>query len=268
MKHGPGHKTMAFSANRRLVAASAAVGKESNTIHTLAEVDISEPRRLIREHRERTGESLSLTAYVVTCLARAVEDHRELNSFRRGRKLFLLDDITVNTLVERRLGGESVPEPYPVCAVQTKTYRDVHDEIRAAQQHESDRMGTLSKTPWLVRALPEFLARWFIRFAARSTTMAKRYGVVAVTAVGMFGAGATWGVPLTSATVTVTVGGIVPRPVLHDGAWESHDHLCLTISFNHDIVDGAPAARFMRRFAEILASGDLVREAAAPTPAS
>ena len=68
---------MPFSANRQMAAASAAVGREHDTIHMLTEVDITEPRRLIREHRERTGEQLSLTAYIVTCLARAVAGQHE-----------------------------------------------------------------------------------------------------------------------------------------------------------------------------------------------
>ena len=51
-----------------MVAASAAVGREKDTIDLMTEVDITGPRRLIAEHRERTGERLSLTGYVVTCL--------------------------------------------------------------------------------------------------------------------------------------------------------------------------------------------------------
>jgi pyruvate/2-oxoglutarate dehydrogenase complex dihydrolipoamide acyltransferase (E2) component len=37
------------------------------------------------------------------------------------------------------------------------------------------------------------------------------------------------------------------------------EHLCLTVSFDHAIVDGAPAARFMKRFADLLESGETVR---------
>lgn len=259
-----GHRVERFSAIRRMVAASVAISRDRSNIHALTEVDISEPRRRIREHRERTGERLSFTAYVVTCLARALVEQPELNAFRRGRKLILLDDITINTLVERDIGGEKVPEPWPVVAAQTKTYRQIHDEIRAAQAHDSDRLGTLSGSPWYLRFLPELAARWFVRLAARSTVMAKRYGVVGVTAVGMFGAGAAWAIPLTAATVTVTVGGIVRRPVLDDdGTLRDPEHLCLTVSFNHDLVDGAPAARFMTRFAGILSSGEVVAEARA-----
>jgi pyruvate/2-oxoglutarate dehydrogenase complex dihydrolipoamide acyltransferase (E2) component len=243
-----------------MVAATVAVNRESNTIHLVSEVDVSEPRRLIRAHKERSGESLSFTAYVVTCLARAVAEHPGLNSMRKGRRLVLFDDVTVNTLFERQIDGEAVPEGHPILAAQKKSFREIHSEIRAAQEHRSDRLGSLSGTPWIVSILPEFLFRRFVRLASRSVRIAMHYGVVSVTAIGMFGSGAAWGVPLTAATVTATVGSIVIRPVLVDGKVQEREHLCITVSFDHDIVDGAPAARFMKRLAEILSSGEAARE--------
>jgi pyruvate/2-oxoglutarate dehydrogenase complex dihydrolipoamide acyltransferase (E2) component len=242
-----------------MAAASAAVGREHDTIHLLTEVDITEPRRLIREHRERTGEQLSFTAYIVACLARAVAGQPHLNSLRRGGRLVLLDDVTISALVERNLDGELVPEPVGIRAADKKTYRQIHDEIRAAQQQSDVRLGGLSGMTW-VRFIPGFLLRTFIRLAARNVAMARQYGVVAVTAVGMYGRGPLWAVPLSAATVAVAVGGIVGRPVLIDGHLEEREHLCLTLSFDHDIVDGAPAARFTGRFAQLLASGDDVRD--------
>lgn len=256
-----GHTAVPFPAPRRLVAASSAVGRTSNSIHIITEVDVEDPRRLIREYRATTGESLSFTAYVITCLGRALAEQPELNALRSGRRLVQLDDVTINTLVEREIEGRKVPEPYPIPGAARKSFRQVHEAVREAQRHESDGMGTLSGSPWFLRLLPEAAARWFIRFATRNIALAKRYGVVTVTAVGMFGSGAAWAIPLTAATITLTVGSIVRRPVFRDGDLENREHLCLTVSFNHDIVDGAPAARFLKRLAEILSAGDVVHEA-------
>jgi pyruvate/2-oxoglutarate dehydrogenase complex dihydrolipoamide acyltransferase (E2) component len=92
----------------------------------------------------------------------------------------------------------------------------------------------------------------------------ERYGTVSITAVGMFGSKnqAAWGLPLVGgATVAVAVGGIVERPCVCDGRLETHEHLCLTVTFNHDIVDGAPAARFLKRFSDLLKNGELLRDA-------
>ena len=255
MSDGKGYRSEPFGGMRRMVAASSAVGREHDTIHLMTEVDITEPRRLIAEYRERTGEGLSLTAYVVTCLARTLDEFPRFNSFRKGGRLIVLDDVTISVLFEREIDGENVPEPIAIQAVNRKTCREIHDELRAAQRNAGQRLGAASGTEW-VRFIPGFLLRTFIRLASRNVGMQKRFGPVGVTAVGMFGVGPLWLLPLTSATVTVAVGAIVKRPALVDGELAEREHLCLTVSFDHDIVDGAPAARFTSRFAESLSSGD------------
>jgi len=83
--------------------------------------------------------------------------------------------------------------------------------------------------------------------------------VTGVTAVGMFGHGAGWGVPFTvgaAGTTGLTVGGIGRRPVLVDGRLEEHEFVCLTLSFDHDLVDGAPATRFAAELSRLIESGD------------
>lgn len=260
MKRKPGYQVVPFSINRRAVAATASVGRERNTIHTLTEVDITVPRRLMREHRERTGERLSLTAYVVACLSRTVAVFPTFNAVRKGRRLFLLDDVTVGVLVERDIGGEGVPEALTIHAADKKTYRQIHHALRVAQQPGDASFGSLSGSTWIIRLIPGFLLKHFIRAASRTISIVQRYGVVCVTAVGMFGPGPMWVVPLSGATVAVAVGSIVERPVSIDGSIEVREHLCLTLLFDHDIIDGAPAARFTKQFAALLASGKLLHD--------
>jgi pyruvate/2-oxoglutarate dehydrogenase complex dihydrolipoamide acyltransferase (E2) component len=259
-KENRGYRSVPFTINRQMVAASTSVGREQSNIHAIIEVDISKPRQLIREIKEQTGESPSLTAYVITCLAKAVSEFPGFNSIRKGRNLIILDDVTIGVILEREINGEIVPENLGIRAAQSKTYQQIHAEIRAAQEHTGNNLGKLSGITW-VRFIPGFLLNIFVKIASKNIHMLKRYGAVGVTAVGMFGNKnqALWLIPVVGgATVVVAVGGIVQRPCLNDGKLESHEHLCLTITFNHDIVDGAPAARFVKRFSELLMSGDLL----------
>ena len=77
-----------------------------------------------------------------------------------------------------------------------------------------------------------------------------------VTAVGMFGKGAGWGIPpATPPSLWITVGGIGEKLFLIDGQIVMRDYLSLTISFDHDMIDGAPAARFTARLKELIESG-------------
>ncbi len=257
MENKKGYIARPLSFNRRAVIAAVAVTSRKSAIHSFTEVDVTEPRRRIRQHFEKTGEKLSLTAYIATCLAHVIRRHPHLNSFIKGRRLILLDDVTVNVLVEKEIDGEKVPESIGIKTAQEKTYRQVHEEVRAAQQRESSRLGSLSGQGW-IRFIPTFLLKTFVRLADRNIAMAKRYGKVAVTAVGMFSKEAVWFIPHGSATVLITVGSIAPKVVEVDGRFESREHLCLTASFDHAIVDGAPAARFLSDFVEEVRSGALL----------
>ena len=259
-RSGDGYRSVPFSMNRRMVAASAGVGREQSNIQALIEVDITKARSKISEHYKKTGERPSLTAYVITCLAQTMAEFPQFNGFRKGNRLILLDDVTIGVLVERKLGDELVPDSLGIQAAQRKSYLQIHQEIRAAQSHADDGLGGLSGANW-VRFIPGFLLRTFIRLASKNLRMMKRYGAVGVTAVGMFAPRneAMWVLPLVGgATVALAVGGIVERPHLADGRVEDHEHLCLTVIFNHDIVDGAPAARFIRRFSELIRNAELL----------
>ncbi len=99
-------------------------------------------------------------------------------------------------------------------------------------------------------------ANLFNRIVQRSPMVVKRFnGTVLVTSVGMFGSFAGWGIPLAAHMLCVTVGGIESKPVLHNGELQDREHLCLTVTFDHDIVDGAPAARLIQRFASLVQTG-------------
>jgi hypothetical protein len=53
----------------------------------------------------------------------------------------------------------------------------------------------------------------------------------------------------------ITVGGIGPKREDLDGQLITRDYLSLTVSFDHNLVDGAPAARFTERFKELIENG-------------
>jgi len=258
MKIKNGYKSLPLSSYRQAVIASASVTKEKNAIHSFTEVDITEPRHLIKEHFERTGEKLSLTAYIVTCLAQVIKKHPHLNSFIKRRKIIFLDDVIISVLIEREMDGEKVPEPLAIKGAQEKSFRQIHNEIREAKKQQGNKLGSLSDSTW-IGLIPNFLLKTFIRIADRNIHMAKTYGKVAVTAVGMFSKEAVWFIPHGSATVLITIGSISKKVVEIDGHFVSREHLCLTVSFDHNIVDGAPASRFMNELVETIKSGNLLR---------
>ena len=73
--------------------------------------------------------------------------------------------------------------------------------------------------------------------------------------VGMFGEGGGWGLSVPLYTLGVLLGGISEKPIAVDGQVQVREVLSVTLSFDHDVVDGAPAARFAQTFKELVESG-------------
>ncbi len=105
--------------------------------------------------------------------------------------------------------------------------------------------------------LPWILRRPFYWFALRVPRLSREISTpVLVTAVGMFGRGPGWGIPMANFTLTVTLGGISEKPAVVNGEITPRELLDMTISIDHDVVDGAPAARFVGRFRQLIEASD------------
>jgi pyruvate/2-oxoglutarate dehydrogenase complex dihydrolipoamide acyltransferase (E2) component len=58
----------------------------------------------------------------------------------------------------------------------------------------------------------------------------------------------------------VVVGGVSARPRVVDGAIQAREVLDLTATFDHNVVDGAPAARFVGRLRGLVEGADVLRQ--------
>ncbi len=71
----------------------------------------------------------------------------------------------------------------------------------------------------------------------------------------MIGKGSSWGIPPAAPTLTITVGGISEKPGIIDEHIANREYLSLTISFDHNLIDVAPAASFAGRLRDLIESG-------------
>lgn len=253
---GRDYRVIPYPMYQRFAAATYRSVRHMPMMHGLIEADVTAARATLREHQARTGESLSFTAFLTTCLAKAVDDHKAVQAFRQGgKRLVLFDDVDVLVRIEREVAGQKYVMPYILRAANRKSFREQHDEIRAAQL--ADTRHAITR----FRFLPPVLFRPFIwtfsQIGCRRPRLGKRYfGTVGITSVGMFGTGAGWGIPPAMPTaLMVTVGGIGQKQIIAEGHTAVREYLSLTISVDHEIVDGAPAARFVRRLKELIESG-------------
>jgi pyruvate/2-oxoglutarate dehydrogenase complex dihydrolipoamide acyltransferase (E2) component len=248
------YQVLPFPASRRVVIDAGRLGSRRHIVFGLVEWDVTHARVFLREHKRRTGESLSFTAFIVWCLAQAIRAHPFAQAYRNWRnQLILFDDVDVVTLIEAEKNCVAIP--HIVRGANRKSFRDIHTEIRAIQAAggRSEQEGGLGKAS----RLPGFVRDLFYWALCRNPHWLKKYaGTVVVTSVGMFGKGGGWGLGfLPLHTLGLTLGGIAEKPVLIDGQLTTREYLSITISVDHDVVDGAPAARFAQGLKELVESG-------------
>lgn len=176
-------------------------------MYGLLEVDVTTPRRLIQDERTRTRTGLSFTAFLVGCLAQAVDENRQVQAFRKGRRhLIVFDEVDVATLIEVDAG-----------------------HIRGL----------------LWRAL-----------AMAPQTWKRHGGTVVLTSVGRLANGPGWGLSTPGGyPFGLTVGGIGEQTMPVAGSLELREYLSLTVSFDHAVLDGAPATRFASRLKQLIEDG-------------
>jgi pyruvate/2-oxoglutarate dehydrogenase complex dihydrolipoamide acyltransferase (E2) component len=230
-------------------------------IYGLLEVDVTVPRRLIREYEARSEEELSFTGYLAYCLARAVDDDKLVHAYLKGRKqLVVFEDVDVLLMIERQIGETRAPMGHVVRAADRKSYLEISREIRAVQNRPvppgkgvPPLMQRLMTLPWPLPRLFVSLFRLIMRHYP--TGMAAKGGTVGITAVGMFGEHSGWGITPNGHTLDLVVGSISRKPAVVGDRIEPREILNLTVVFDHDVVDGAPAARFVERLVDLIESG-------------
>jgi pyruvate/2-oxoglutarate dehydrogenase complex dihydrolipoamide acyltransferase (E2) component len=234
----------------------------AHAIYGLLEVDVTVSRRFIAEHKARTGETLSFTGYLTFCLARAVDEDKAVQAYLKSRKqLVIFDDVDIGVMIEGTIGDRRALMGHVIRGANRKTYREIHQEIRAVQSAPVPPGRGMPSWYRSAMLLPWPLSRLFkillVMVTRRDPALAvSMAGTISISSVGMFGGGHSgWGISPTPQPLALVVGGTAWKPAVVDGRIEPREILNLTVMFDHDIVDGGPAARFVRRLVELIESG-------------
>ncbi len=243
---------IAYPPSRRLTADVGRIGRGKHRVQALLEIDVTEARSRIKALR-REGERASFTAYLVKAIAESVAGHPTVAGYNRARRnrVVVFDDVDVALVIERSVDGVRVPLPYVIRAAQRKTLAAIRDEIDAARSQrvgdEGDLvLGERRPVPAMRAfiALPQWLRLVLMRaFLLDRPQRAKAaMGNVMVTTVGMVGRVRGWIVPSSLHPLCIALGSLGSRPAVRQGALCERTILNVTVLFDHDVVDGVPAA--------------------------
>lgn len=252
-----------FTNDRQNIVLVTNEGKRRHNVLAPLEIDVTKARAIIKNLKEQKKQDLSFTGWIITCLARAISDHKQLNAYRIGRKkIALFDDVDVSIPVERDVDGTSLLMAYLIRQANKKNVVEITQEIRSAQHQSVDpSLQVLGHEltrgeRWVLHA-PLFIKKFGLLLMRRRGFLKKKHlGTVGVTAIGMKGRFPGWVIPMGGPIATLlTIGGITKKPGVIDETIQIREYLHLTIAVDHDIVDGAPFTRFVDQLVELMESG-------------
>ncbi len=237
---GPGYAVAPVPKERQPVLDRLAGANRRFQVHALVELEVTEAASRI----EAAVPRVSWTGFVIASVARAITSHPEVNTRKAGNHLLTFHHVDIGATVERHWQGRTVLDILVVTDADHRSSAEITDMLHQAkygpgQPHRASGLaGQLGR-------LPGPLRRAAIRAAGARPDIAATFGpAVGVTSIGMFSNGWGWAIPLAPLTLIVTVGAVVDRPVVRAGAVVARPMLPLTLSFDHAVIDGAPAARF------------------------
>ena len=253
-----------FSTSRKNITLIIKEGWKKHTIHTLIEIDVTTGRKKLKNYAEQTGEKLSFTGWIITCAAKALSEHKEINAYRKGRnKIMYFDDVDVPIPVERTIENEKIPMAYILRKANEKNLVEITKEIRSVQKQtvNSSKQILGNKFTLLEKIAfksPMFLKKLLLFIVKHSPKLRKKHmGTLGVTAVGMKGSLPGWIIPLGgTTTILFVIGGITKKPgVIENDKIAIREYLHITMAVDHDLIDGGPLARYLERFIELTEQG-------------
>lgn len=254
-----GYQIEPFPRSRRIVVDTGRAAAKRHTVFGLVEVDITLAQSSLGELEPRP----SLTSFVVASTGRAVTAIPAVHALRDLRqRLITFDDVDINVMIEVELEGRSFPMNHVIRRCNSKTLQEIDTEIRAvkAAPQTSPTMGLTGKARAFLH-LPGFIRYRLIGLLHRLPHRQRELvGTVGISSVGMFGRGGGWGLGFPVQTLSMIVGGTVERPAFVDGRVTPRTYLDLSLAFDHDVVDGAPASRFVGKLRDLLETAAVLAE--------
>jgi len=247
-----------YPKNRLLISEAIRQYKHFAHLSGLIEVDVTDALRIIKQYKEKTGEQLSMTAWIMRCVAKTAGEFSVIRTFRyRRNKTITFADVDIKCMIDREVDGRRIPIHYMFRQVDKKSFKEIHTQMRNVQEKllDSDKFESKQKKSQnrLIR-LPRFVRKLLWRYMITNPFKHKQnIGIVGISSLGKFTKGLNgWAIPQTMHQTQVLVCPISKKPVQKGDGFEFRDFLALTVTLNHDIVDGGPAVDFIRRLTELM----------------
>jgi pyruvate dehydrogenase E2 component (dihydrolipoamide acetyltransferase) len=175
----------------------------------------------LRARQRAAGVLCSYNDLLLWLLARALREHPRLNASLQGEEIRVWRRVNIGLAVDSEQG------------------------LRVPVVHDVDQKGLVEiahETAALVEAARQ----------GRSSPEALQGGTFTLTNLGMFGIDAFTPILNLPECAVLGVGRIKPQPAVVDDQVAIRQKVWLSLTFDHRLIDGGPAACFLRRVAQLI----------------
>lgn len=238
------------------------IGRTKHHIAGLLEIDVTDARSRLRTLRRESRIAISFTSWLIKTISIAITEQKEVHALlhRSRRKLIVFDDIDFAIVVEKEVDGKLAPLPLVIESANRKTMGEIQQEITTAKNQNvlnegdyvlADKLTALQmKLYYLLPAVIRLLALKFI--LSRPLLRKKLMGTVILTSIGTKRGFPGWFIHKSYHNLSFGVGSVVKKPWVIRDEIKVREVLNLTILLDHDVIDGAPMARFVSHLSHLM----------------
>lgn len=214
-------KVIPISGMRKVIADNMmnSVQSMAHAYHKVA-VDMSQAK-LIRAAFKKAEKKVSFNDIIIMALGRALQEHPRMNALVEDGKITEKGSVNIGIAVAVD-NGLIVPT---VRDVQNMTLGEIHD--KSARLIAKTKAGGLKKEDY-------------------------SGGTFTVSNLGMFGIDEFTAIVNPPQVGILAVGAMTDTPVVRDGQIVVRPMMNLILTYDHRVIDGAPAAQFLSRLKELL----------------
>jgi pyruvate/2-oxoglutarate dehydrogenase complex dihydrolipoamide acyltransferase (E2) component len=237
------------------------IGQRKHHIAGMIEIDVTDARKKIRKYKQEVGR-ISFTAWLIKVISVTVKEYDSTAAYLKGkRSIVVFDDINVSIVVEKKIDGQKVPMPLIINKANERSIESITKQITDAQNEVLTEgvvvlEGESTRMERLYYFFPGFMRRLTWRLMLKNPKFIfGKMGNVAITSVGMMGSVNGWFIPKSIHPLCVGLSSVIKKPIVVDDSIVIREMLNMTILIDHDVIDGAPMARFINDLSKNIRNG-------------
>ena len=164
-------------------------------------------------------------------------------------------------MTSKDLNGQKVPIPLIIEKTNEISIEAISMQINDAKNKQLSNKDIVlqKKADRLERIyyfLPGFIRRYAWKYLLRHPKLTfNKMGNVAITSIGMMGQIKGWFIPISIHPICFGLSSIIKKPTVIEDRIEIREILNMSILLDHDVIDGAPMARFISELSKNIENG-------------